>query len=856
MTKYRLLLLFILATFTIVFSQHRGGGMGGSMPAIGKISGTVVDSLSGAKIEYANISLISMRKDEIVDGGVTDVDGQFNLRELKLGRYKLIIEFIGFSQKIIEPINLFPGEGGGIEQDLGVIELSPSSLMLDAVQVIDEEPMYINEIDKKVFNVAQSSTVTGGTAEDALNNIPNVDVDIDGKITLRGDANVTILINGKPSVLSKGGIRTSAVGNLPADMIEKIEVITSPSAKYDPDGMAGIINIILKKGMFEGFNGSLSSTFGERDKTTFSTNLNYFVDKFNIFANYSYKDEKRFGEAGREYQRKYDEDTVFVDYSSQYSDFNKHNIGHTFSFGSDYYLNDKNSFTLSASFNTYEDSSQWTTKYFEDFDVETNLFNTEDDSTFLAVDAGGSNDFMLGYYKDFENIERKLSAELQHSNSSLTENQFKIIDNDSLDSTAFNEEEQSKTTFQVDYVHPFVDNNKLEFGLKSTMTQFNSDYDAGAFPYLLDYKENIHALYTLATFYFNDKIGIMSGLRSEIADMNMQLNSDNFPNEWNNPNSAMNILDSLTFVGIKDSPYIPAKYTKFFPSFHFLYNLTDKEAIKVGYSYRTERPRLHSLNPTPRSQSIDYIRIGNPNLRPEYAEKVEIDYSYQNGMKSFSVATYYSELTDVIQWWDSDYVQFEDEDYFVMQPDNVGSSQRYGLELMASFKPLPFWFMMVSTNAWYSKLQDESGEEDLQGVTSGAFSFMMNKFFLPYIGQLELTGRMFGPLKTSIGYNTPRVMASLAVKRSFFEERLDVSFKIKNLFDNAGFELDEFEDMVEVIETTTIPFEQHQHFWHFREGRTFYLTLKYNFGELKEKKRRQKKWDRGSSEGGGMGMDF
>jgi outer membrane receptor protein involved in Fe transport len=184
-----------------------------------------------------------------------------------------------------------------------------------------------------------------------------------------------------------------------------------------------------------------------------------------------------------------------------------------------------------------------------------------------------------------------------------------------------------------------------------------------------------------------------------------------------------------------------------------------------------------------------------------------------------------------------------------MEPDNIGSAKSFGLELSAGFKPLPFWFAMISTNAWYSKLEelDENTEPDLHGNSFGYFTFLMNKIFLPVVGQVELTARQFN-LHTTSGKNTPKIMASLAVKRSFFSERLDMTFKIKNLFDDAGFELEE------VISLDS--HDQTRHLWHSREGRTFYLTLKYNFGELKEKKRRQKKWDRDGSEGGGMGMDF
>ncbi|HJM34001.1 MAG TPA: TonB-dependent receptor, partial [Candidatus Marinimicrobia bacterium] len=283
---YRIILLFLLTT--VSFGQRPGAG--GKMPAIGVVHGSVKDSISGQSLEYASISLVNMRSNEVVTGALSDKTGRFNIREIPLGRYRAVVEFIGYATKEISPINIFPGERGGIEQDLGNIQLQVSSVNLAEVEVLGES-QFIQTIDKQVFTVGKNLAASGGSGEDVLNQVPTVAVDIDGNITLRGDANVTVLIDGK----KVGFDRRSMVDNLQASMIEKVEVITNPSAKYDPDGVGGIINLVLKRGAFEGFNGSTSLSAGEYNKNNISGNLNFRTDTWNVFGSTSYRMGERYG---------------------------------------------------------------------------------------------------------------------------------------------------------------------------------------------------------------------------------------------------------------------------------------------------------------------------------------------------------------------------------------------------------------------------------------------------------------------------------------------------------------------------------------------------------------------------------
>ena len=348
--KYKFTYLILI--FSLAFCQWPGSGNGAKMPSIGVISGSIIDSTTNQPLEYASISLVNIQSNKLVTGGLSNENGNFKISEIPLGKYLAVIEFVGYSKKEIEPINLFPGESGGIEQDLGKILLQISSINLSEVEVLGES-QFIQTIDKQIFTVGKNLASTGGTGEDVLRQVPTVDVDIEGNITLRGDANVTVLIDGK----KVGFDRRTMVDNLQASMIQKVEVITNPSAKYDPDGVGGIINLVLKRGTFEGFNGSTSIAAGQYNKNNIAGNLNYRSDKFNIFGSASGRTGERFSNGMRDFTFNY-YNPPFINFNGQdsirYLFQNTENIRNTnnisFRFGGDYYPNKNSTLSYTSTF--------------------------------------------------------------------------------------------------------------------------------------------------------------------------------------------------------------------------------------------------------------------------------------------------------------------------------------------------------------------------------------------------------------------------------------------------------------------------------------------------------------------------
>lgn len=252
----------------------------GQRPKIGVLQGTVVDSLSGTPIEYVSITLSQKRDGKIITGGITDENGRFVIRQIPVGQYDVIVEFIGYEKKVFKGIKFNP-RTNETEHDLGTITLTQSVVPLESIDVEGERPIYVQTLEKKIFNVEQNTLSTGGNVLDALRQVPGVDVDIDGNISLRGSSNVTVFIDGKPSVLT-GSDRAAILENIPSDNVQDIEVITNPSAKYDPDGMAGIINIVLKENKLKGVNGSLSSSISTLESHHLSGQLNFLNEKWNL----------------------------------------------------------------------------------------------------------------------------------------------------------------------------------------------------------------------------------------------------------------------------------------------------------------------------------------------------------------------------------------------------------------------------------------------------------------------------------------------------------------------------------------------------------------------------------------------
>ncbi|HDY75714.1 MAG TPA: TonB-dependent receptor, partial [Candidatus Marinimicrobia bacterium] len=635
------------------------------MPSIGILIGSVVDSISKKPIAYASISLIRMKNDELVTGGVTDETGRFEIKEIPLGRYFVFVEFIGYKKTAISPVNLFPGKGGSIEQDLGKILLQLTTIQMEDVDIIGERPLFTHTIDKKIFNVEKNTLTTGGTALDALQQIPGVDVDMDGNISLRGNANVNVLIDGKPSSLT-GSSRQALLENILADNISDIEVITNPSAKYDPDGMAGIINIVLKENRLAGLNGNISIGSDFIDKHNGSGQLNFRNEKVNIFANLGTRLNIR-DQQGDNYQE------MLINQISSILDQNtdgergRNNV--FIKSGIEYFLNRTNTFSLDATY-TVGDRSRIR-------DIVSNQSLGALESEFLRTTDSGSDrkgkDLTLSYDRKFPDPKKKFSFMANHSvndDKNDTDYGMELLSGSSefvdLNSQNTDRNRTNNTTnIQADYVHPFGNGYKIETGYKGTLRSIDDNYwsqsinnlgewsiDDSLNNYFI-YHENIQAVYT----QFSGQKGLLQyqlGSRIEHVSTISELKITN--EKFENP------------------------YASVFPSGSISFGPPKSFQIQASYSRRINRPSFRRLNPFASYSDRLNIRKGNPFLKPEYIDVMELNISRFNRGKTITAGIFFRRTTDKIRH--HTYVQ--DDGISVTTYENIDNTRTYGAELILS----------------------------------------------------------------------------------------------------------------------------------------------------------------------------
>ena len=585
---------------------HKDHAKKPAMPAIGIVQGTIVDSITSKPIEYASVSLVELEHNELVTGGLSNKDGRLNITEIPLGKYAAVIEFIGYNKKEISPIILYPSEGGGIRHDFGTVQLSVSAVNMSEIEVIGDESTFIQTIDKKIFNVGRDLSSSGGTGSDVLRKIPSVDVDIDGVVSIAGDANVTILVDGKRSGRTGSG-RRGEIENIAASMIEKVEVITNPSAKYDPDGVGGIINIVMKRGALDGFNGNISAMQGDFKQQSLNGNVNYRAEKLNLFTSMDFRTGERVGDGLRQFQYDYSykTDSLFQNTSRTST---PHNIG--LRIGGDYYPSTATTIGYTLDISEHKESEK------SEIEYVINTINPDmvGEMSMEESDNGYHIDHVISYENKFDSKEQLLKGyvSLAHEiddvfETGVMENQYGL-DRMSNGSKAL--EDNTNITMALDYENEYENKLGVEAGTKFTIRNFGKELNYLDDEYDNDYEEDIYAAYLVTKYNLTDRIGFKLGARFEQVETEAYLYG---PTE----HDSTNIITKLFDDAISQSPF-DNPYTKIYPSGFLLYKLTDRQNMQFGYSKKVNRPNRRTLSPFPNNtQDISRLRNGNPFLRPE-----------------------------------------------------------------------------------------------------------------------------------------------------------------------------------------------------------------------------------------------
>ena len=730
--------------------------------------------------------------------------------------------------------------------------MSISSLNMATVDVLGEESTFIQTIDKKIFNVGRDISSSGGNGADVLRKVPSVDVDIDGEVSIAGDANVTILIDGKRSGRTGSG-RRGEIENIAASMIEKVEVITNPSAKYDPDGVGGIINIVMKRGALDGFNGNVSAMQGDYKQQNLSGNVNYRTEKLNLFTSMNYRTGDRVGDGVRDFQWIYP-NNASVDSLSQTTSRTStpNNLG--LRIGGDYYPSSNKTIGYTLDISEHKELEQNNINY---------LINTRDPSELglkemEESDDGYHIDHVLSYENKYDSQKQLLKAyaSIAHEIDDVFETgTMESLNYKSSDSKTL--EDNTNVTMAVDYENEYGEKLGIETGLKFTIRDFGENLNYLEDKYENDYQEDIYAAYLVTKYNLTDRFGFKLGARFEQVETKANLSG---PVTHDSTNIITSIFDSAIVKSPFDNPY-----TKIYPSAFLLYKLTDRQSMQFGYSKKVNRPNRRTLSPFPNNtQDISRLRNGNPYLRPEYSDVMELSFSSNSRKLNLNMSSSYKNTSDVIMWWDRDYETFIDTErpsgpdtttYEILTAGNAENSKSINFSGNIMYRPMPLASIMIWGYSWNSTISDE-GEADFNGNSRGMGFGGRLTLNIPTIARIELSGNGRGKMKITTGSIPSNYRVNLGIQRSFMKNRLSVTFKVNDLFDTGKFIINtenEVRNREDEIIYNQLMYAERQ-----RQKRNTSIVLNYNFG-----KQQKKKWSRGSFSGrsggmggGGMDMDY
>jgi len=697
---------------------------------------------------------------------------------------------------------------------------------LNEVELVGERTEVEIRLDKRIYNVGKDITVRGGSVADVLDNVPSVSVDVEGNIALRGNENVRILINGKPSGLV-GLSGPQGLRSLPAESIEKVEVVTSPSARYEASGTAGILNIILKKEELEGFNGSIILNGGF--PTTYGGNatLNWRTKKINIFSTTSYRDSESRG--GGIFESENFNPVRFV---NEDRDYERNRKSVFLNLGAEYLFDDNTSLTVSGFIRRSDNGSTNTTEI-ENLSANGIIIDRFGRYQF-EEEIDNSQQFTANFTKKFNDKGHELVIEFQSEISGEDEND--LAENTStFNQESSTTEEQKRTLLQLDYVWPINENTQFELGYRGNFSFQETDYnvfdllDSGKTQNIqltnfLGFTQNVNAAYT----QFGQKIDQFSylmGLRMEKTHIEIDQKTANIYKE-------------------KD-------YTDWFPTLNLSYEFNEKENVTLGYSRRVRRPRSWSLNPFRSLTSLTFFRQGNPDLDPSYSNLVDLGYLKRWDKFTFNGSVYYQKATQVIERITeaTGELVVVSQDPLVELPEfrstsvNLSENARTGTEFTLTYTPKRKVRISGNFNIFNSETIGSYKGVPLDREIISWFARVNSSFPLPFGINTQLRGFYFGPRANAQTESKGVLTFSGALNKSMFKDKATLSFQASDILNSSR----------RKSTTETADFRNYTEF-QWRQP-TYIFTFTYKINERKNQRRRNNRGDNFDS-GDGGGEDF
>ncbi len=791
--KVNFIFVIILSLYTTVYSQTGNSG---------SVTGFVRDSVKNRPLEFVNLLLQNNADSSKFAGTTTDHNGKFEFKAVQFGEYVIKISYLGYKNKITRPFTI---DSKNKKVNAGTILLSDTTVTLEEVLISAQKSLYNNTIDKKVYNVSQDIMSKSGSASDLLQNVPSVQVDIDGGVSLRGSSNVLIMINGKTSPLM-GRSQATVLQGIPANTIDKIEVITNPSAKYRPDGTSGIINIVLKKNSDTGLNGTVNGNVGLSSRYNGGFHLNYNNGGFNIFGGYNLRKNNR-NRSNTDDRQQFTRSSGIINYNENFiAHFEP--LSHFITLGVDYSYDNFNS--LGASGNYFYNSftrNDYSNRIYSNSsgNVTENYNRNRYDNEFEK-----ESDYTFYYEHKFPKDEHKIRMEFTGSHAPEQENNhftniyyYPNIPTQ-YDNTLIKQTED-RNQLSIDYSNPLSKTTRLEAGYEGYFNKNDFDFHAEYFDparqqFIVNigetnrfiYNENIHAVYTT----YEHTIGsfeFLEGLRVEqvFAKANLVTTDSSFTKN----------------------------YFNLYPTLHIAYKLGELTKLQLSYSRRVRRPESDDINPFPEYSDPRNIHAGNPNLLPEYIHSLELGFNYQNDKFSFLPSLYYrytSNRFTVVRRLLNDTTSLSTE-------SNLSNDQSAGLEFIFSANEGQIFSTNVSTDVFYNQIDASNlGYGNKKSIISwsGHLTFDLN---LTKTLMLQLNSNYRSVRLTPQGEFQPGYVVNLGAREEFFQGRLSLLLTVFNLFNTLKREI-----KVNSSQLT-------EHILGRGDSRIIYLGMSYNFGAHSKK---------------------
>lgn len=802
--KLKLLFLLLISNSILIQAQN-------SVPTelkTSSLSGKVIDKKTKEPIPYVNITIKD--GDKIVSGGITQENGNFSIKNIPLNEYTVEFQFIGYKKQIVN-VNL---NNNSKSTNLNTIFLEDETVELKGVDIVNEKSTYEQKIDRKIINVGKDLISAGATAGEILNNIPSVSVDAQtNAISLRGNENVRVLIDGKPTNIDPSQL----LKQIPSASIKQIELITNPSAKYNPEGMSGIINIVLYKNANQGFNASINNgvTFAKTPKVNSSFDMNYKVGKFNFYGNYGFN---------HGLQHNHGHVNSYQPNAFKTVDFNfgNKNTSHLYKIGIDYYLNDFNTLSVYTNQNLFNSSGHSTTMV--DYQsaalsdiVQNNTSRNNNPSETYNLD------FKHKFKKEGENIELEANY---NRNKGGENSRFETFTNTNDSFLNAINSTNNNTKINLDYTNPLPKDAKLETGIETRIETTKNNFDKDlAYNSDFRYDREIHSVY--ATYgKQGTKWGYQVGARFEnyTADAKFRAIDSNDTNE----NESTTDIITNTFND---------KINTVYPSGYLSYKLTEKNSFNFNYSRRVDRPSIGQVNPIREWSTPTVSSVGNPYLKPQFTNSFELNYTRKTKIGSISTVVFYRMITQEITRLVS--IDPTDSNRNILTYDNFKDNNSYGAEISGNLDFTKWWSANIGTDIYLKKIRGTVESQFIEKNVSVFNGRINNTFKATKNLRFQLFGMYRGQEQGLQFLRKSMYKTDLGASYNVLKGKGTISARVSDIFNTMNFSFD-----------GTLPYKQDGSF--YWESQSVYLGFNFRFGGGKNAALQRKQRDDNETQGGGM----